>query len=77
MNIEKCFVLLYQEKLKFKTGLNIVCFSCNLKKAKQNIQEAFDCVTQNKSLKRGCLLWIFFMLSDHKLSAHIMAMVLL
>ena len=35
MNIEKCFVLLYQEKLKLKTGLNIDCFS-NLTKKKQN-----------------------------------------
>ena len=34
MKTEKCFVLLCQYKLKIKTRLNIVCFSCNLKKSK-------------------------------------------
>ena len=77
MKTEKCFVLLCQYKLKIKTRLNIVCFSCHLKKkAKQNKQETFDCVTQNKSLKRGYLLRMFFMSLDHTFSTQIMTMVL-
>jgi len=32
-------------------------------------------VTQNKSLKRGYLLWMFFMSLDHKFSKQVITMV--
>ena len=67
MKTEKCFALLCQYKLKIKTRLNIVCFSCNLKE-KQNR-------TSKRRLKRGYLVWMFFMSLDHKFSTQIMTMV--